>query len=78
MNSCLAFPSHLGKRISDLIRAIFGGYEEKEKVPLFNGGPFSFSSYPLNFAPFKSKSDFRDETEMPSQYYFSLFKNSDL
>ena len=51
MNSCLAFPSRLGKRISDLIRAIFGGIKKR---------------------------DFLDETEMPSRYYFSLFKNSDL
>ena len=37
-----AFPSRLGNRVSDLIRAKFRGYEEKEKVPLSNGEPFSF------------------------------------
>ena len=38
---------------SDLIRAKSRGYVEEKKVPLSNGGTFSFSSYPLNFAPFK-------------------------
>ena len=72
-----AFPSRFRNRVSDLIRSKFRGYEEKEKVPLSNGGPFS--SYPLNFAPFNlKKRDFREEMEMPSQYYFSLYKNSDL
>ena len=37
------------------LRFLFRGYEEKGKVPLSNGGPFSFPLYPLNFAPFKSK-----------------------
>ena len=31
MNSCLAFPSRLGKRISDLIRAIFGNMKKRKK-----------------------------------------------
>ena len=39
---------------------------------------FQFPHTLLILPRLNKKRDFRDETEMPFQYYFSLFKNSDL
>ena len=53
-----AFPSRLKNRAFDLNGAKFRGYDENEKGPPLDRGPFSFSSYPLNFALIKSEMRF--------------------